>query len=164
MAGSERSGFKAAHPDLFEGAPCILTNENELPDEEVNRLVGFWAGLGAQSAIMSAAEHDRLVARISHVPHVLAVVCALVALENEEDGKFAGRGLRDTSRVAGGDPLMWAEILMENRHQIVPPLRESARVLERLAELLEGGKEDALTAVLEEGQERRQRLTKTDHE
>ena len=164
MAGSERSGFKAAHPDLFEGAPCILTNENELPDEEVNRLVGFWAGLGAQSAIMSAAEHDRLVARISHVPHVLAVVCALVALENEEDGKFAGRGLRDTSRVAGGDPLMWAEILMENRHQIVPPLRESARVLERLAELLEGGKEDALTAVLEESQERRQRLTKTDHE
>jgi prephenate dehydrogenase len=59
---------------------------------------------------------------------------------------------------------MWAEILMENRHQIVPPLRESARVLERLAELLEGGKEDALTAVLEEGQERRQRLIKTDHE
>lgn len=158
MAGSERSGFSAAHADLFKGAPCIITNESDRPDADVHRMLGFWAGLGARSAVMSAAEHDRLVARISHVPHILATVCALVALENPEDGKFAGRGLRDTSRVAAGDPLMWAEILMENRQEIVPPLRESARILERLADLLETSKEDAITAVLEEGQERRQGL------
>ncbi|NIP96812.1 MAG: prephenate dehydrogenase/arogenate dehydrogenase family protein [Akkermansiaceae bacterium] len=158
MAGSERSGFDSAHADLFEGAPCILTNENELSDEDVNRLVGFWAGLGARAAIMSAEEHDRLVARISHLPHVLAVVCALVALEEEGAGNLAGRGLRDTSRVAAGDPLMWTEILLENRHEIIPPLRESASVLERLADLLEGGKSSALTTVLEEARERRQRL------
>ncbi len=158
MAGSERSGFGAARADLFESAPCILTNEQGLPDEDVNRLGGFWAGLGARAAVMNAAEHDRLVARISHLPHALAVVCALVALEGEEDGKFAGRGLRDTSRVAAGDPLMWAEILLENRSEVVPPLREAAQVLERLADLLAGGKGEALRAVLEEAQERRQRL------
>jgi prephenate dehydrogenase len=158
MAGSERSGFRAADADLFEGAPCIITNESDRPESEVHRLLGFWAGLGASSAVMSAAEHDRLVARISHVPHVLASVCALVALENTEDGKFAGRGLRDTSRVAGGDPMMWAEILLENRQEIIPPLKESAGILMRLAELLEENKEDALRAVLEEGQLRRQSL------
>lgn len=158
MAGSERSGFRAADADLFEGAPCIITNENDRPESEVHRLLGFWAGLGTCSAVMSAAEHDRLVARISHIPHVLAAVCALVALENAEDGKFAGAGLRDTSRVAGGDPAMWAEILLENRQEIIPPLKESARILMRLAELMEENKENDLRAVLEEGQLRRQSL------
>ena len=100
MAGSEQSGFSAARADLLDGAPCILTNDAGLPDEDVNRLVAFWSGLGARAAVMSGAEHDQLVARISHVPHVMASVCALVALEREEDGHFAGGGLRDTSRVA----------------------------------------------------------------
>lgn len=162
MAGSERAGFSAANPDLFEGAPCILTNDNSRPDEELHRLMGFWAGLGARSAVMSAAEHDRLVARISHVPHVLASVCALVALEQPEDGKFAGPGLRDTSRVAAGDPPMWAEILLENRKEILGPLRESASILTRLADLLAANKADALAAVLEEGQTRRRSLDRTE--
>ena len=158
MAGSERTGFGAAHEDLFVGAPCILTNENERPDEEVHRLMGFWARLGAQSAVMSATEHDRLVARISHVPHALASVCALIALKNPEDGKFSGQGLRDTSRVAAGDPPMWAEIHLENKVEVGEPVRESAALLNRLADLLEEGKRDAITAMLEEGQARRQRL------
>lgn len=158
MAGSERSGFAAARPDLFDRAPCILTNDNELPDRDVNRVVGFWAGLGAQVAVMSSSEHDRLVARISHMPHVLAAVCSLVGLENEEDGRFVGPGLRDTSRVAAGDPLMWTEILLENREELIAPLRESAKVLERIADLLSEKKEAALEAVLEEAQTRRQRL------
>ena len=89
MAGSDLAGFDAASADLFEGAPCILTNDGGLEDDDINRLVGFWAGLGARAAIMSADEHDRLVARISHAPHVLAAVCALVALSKEEDGHFS---------------------------------------------------------------------------
>ena len=161
MAGSERTGFDAADPDLFEGAPCILTNEHRCADDEVNRLVGFWAGLGAQSVVMSAREHDRLVARISHLPHVVAVVCALVALEREDDGRLAGGGLRDTSRVAAGDPLMWTEILMENRRELLAPLRECAGMLNEIAGLLEEEKEKPLAAVLEDAQRRRQQLRST---
>lgn len=158
MAGSEQTGFDAASPELFDGAPCILTNDEGFSDADVNRLVAFWAGLGSRVGVMSALEHDRLVARISHMPHVLAVVCALVALEDEEDGHFCGGGLRDTSRVAAGDPNMWTEILLENRGEVVEPLRESARALERLAELIEHGQADALATALEEAQRRRQLL------
>ncbi|MCS5540943.1 MAG: prephenate dehydrogenase/arogenate dehydrogenase family protein [Roseibacillus sp.] len=158
MAGSERTGFEAADADLFVGAPCILTNENEQPEDEVQRLMGFWTGLGARSAVMSASEHDRLVARISHLPHILSSVCALVALENPKDGRFAGQGLRDTSRIAAGDPAMWLEILVENRHQITKPLREGASILNRLADSLATGDEEAILRVLEEGQARRQTL------
>jgi len=158
MAGSERTGFGAADEDLFVGAPCILTNENERPENEVQRLMEFWIGLGARSAVMSASEHDRLVARISHLPHILSSICALIALENSEDGRFAGQGLRDTSRVAAGDPAMWVEILLENRHQIAEPLREGASILNRLADFLTAGDEEAILRVLEKGQARRQTL------
>lgn len=158
MAGSDRSGFESASADLFERAPCILTNDGGLPDEDVNRLVAFWSGLGARAVVMSGREHDQLVARISHLPHVLAVVCALVALEQEEDGHFSGGGLRDTSRVAGGDPVMWSEILIENKEAVLGPLRQSAKLLSRLADLIEAGNEKALEAVLEEAQNRRRRM------
>lgn len=158
MAGSDQSGFSAASSDLFEGAPCILTNDGGLPDDDVNRLVAFWSGLGARAAVMTGEEHDHLVARISHVPHVMAAICALVALEKEEDGHFAGGGLRDTSRVAGGDPAMWREILSENKAAVAGPLRQGAELMQRLADLIEGGKEEALEAVLEEAQLRRRRL------
>ena len=159
MAGSDLTGFDAADPDLFQGAPCILTNDGGLEDEEINRLVGFWAGLGARAAIMSAEEHDRLVGRISHAPHVMAVVCAFVALSQEENGHFAGGGLRDTSRVAGGDPQMWAEILLENRKAVVEPLRECASALGHLATLIETGSEDPLVTALEDAQRRRKLLS-----
>ena len=158
MAGSERTGFGAADADLFVDAPCILTNENARPEEELQRLMGFWASLGARSSVMSASEHDRLVARISHLPHILSSICALVALENAKDGRFAGQGLRDTSRVAAGDPAMWVEILMENRHRLTGPLRESASILNRFADFLASGDEEGIMKLLEEGQTRRQTL------
>lgn len=158
MAGSERTGFGAADADLFVGAPCILTNENEQPEDEVQRLMGFWTGLGARSVVMSASEHDRLAGRISHLPHILSSICALVALENAKDGRFAGQGLRDTSRVAAGDPAMWVEILVKNRHRITEPLRESASILNRFADCLATGDEEAVLKLLEEGQMRRQTL------
>lgn len=158
MAGSEQVGFDAADPELFVGAPCILTNDEDYCDADVNRLVAFWSGLGSRVGVMTADEHDCLVARISHMPHVLAAVCALVALEDEEDGHFSGGGLRDTSRVAAGDPQMWTEILLENQEAVVGPLRECASAMQRLADLIEEGQEDALATALEEAQRRRQSL------
>ena len=158
MAGSERTGFGAADADLFADAPCILTNDNQQPSSHLDRLGAFWTGLGARSAVMGASEHDRLVARISHLPHILSSVCALVALRNQEDGRFAGQGLRDTSRVAAGDPAMWVEILLENRHQMAEPLLESASALKDLADSLAAGDAEAILKVLEDGQTRRHTL------
>ena len=155
MAGSEQSGFEAARADLLVGAPCILTNDEGVDESTVTKLIGFWAGLGAKTVVMTAEEHDRLVAKISHVPHVLAAVCAMVGLESEDAAKLAGGGLRDTSRVAAGDPALWTEILLENSAAVLGPLRESAEILQGLADLIEAGNESALATVLEEAQRRR---------
>ena len=158
MAGSEKTGFKAAHPDLFAGAACILTNEHHLAKGVVRQLSQFWEDLGSNVSVMSAQEHDRLVGRISHLPHVLSTICALEALRHPEDGRYSGKGLRDTSRVAAGDPSMWAEILLQNRSQITSPLREAASELLRVADQLENEDRAAILKVLTEGQRRRNTL------
>lgn len=158
MAGSEQSGFQAAREDLLRGAPCILTNDEKADEATVTRLLSFWAELGMRTVVMSAEEHDRLVARISHVPHALAVVCALVGMEEENAGRLAGGGLRDTSRVAAGDPALWTEIFLENAEAIDEPLRECADILLKLADLVKEGNGKALSTVLEEAQSRRQGL------
>ena len=158
MAGSERTGFGAADADLFLGASCILTNEHQQPEESVTQLATFWEDLGATTTVMDAEEHDRLVGRISHLPHVLSTVCALAALERVEDGRFSGQGLRDTSRVAAGDPAMWAEILLQNRSQILDPIREAASTLSQMAEDLTKQDRAAILKALADGQVRRRAL------
>ena len=158
MAGSEKTGFGAADANLFVGASCILTNEHQQPERLVTQLEIFWKSLGATTAIMTAQEHDRLVGRISHLPHVLSTVCAITALEQIEDGRFSGQGLRDTSRVAAGDPSMWAEILLQNRSQIIDPLQSAASALSKMAEDLTKQDRVEVLRALKEGKKRRETL------
>ncbi len=137
MAGSERNGLLSARPGLFGNAACLLTNDSSASAELCERLEFFWQSLGCRITWFSAAEHDRLVARISHLPHVIAAVGARVALENPESGHFGGGGLRDTTRVASGNPEMWAEILTENRDAVIPAIRETIAGLRDILASLE---------------------------
>ena len=115
MAGSERNGLSAATATLFQNAACLLTNDNGAPVEQTAALDRFWKSIGCRTSWMSAAIHDELVARISHLPHLIAASAARVCLKNPAEGRFGGGGLRDTTRVAAGNPSMWAEIVTENR-------------------------------------------------
>ncbi len=146
MAGSERNGLDAASADLFQGAACLLTNDENVAADRAAALERFWQGVGCHTAWLGAAAHDALVARISHLPHIVAASAARVCLENPADGRFGGGGLRDTTRVAAGNPDMWAEILTENRAALVEPLRASIDDLREFLALLE---KDDLAAVRE---------------
>lgn len=139
MAGSERGGIESAKSTLFENAPCLMTNDQQAGAGRCEKLERFWTSVGCRTTWLSAAAHDELVARISHLPHVLAAAGAMIALQSPGDGRFGGGGLRDTTRVAAGDPTMWAEILIENRGAIVPPLRETIEELREMLALLESG-------------------------
>jgi prephenate dehydrogenase len=89
---------------------------------------------------MDAATHDAVVARISHVPHVAAVIAALTAFQpNPEFARYAAGGLQDTTRVASGDPGMWQEILMENREALLPALRDLRHAADEVIRSLESG-------------------------
>jgi prephenate dehydrogenase len=137
MAGSERAGLDAASPDLFSGAACLLTNDAGVCPERAAALDRFWQALGCRTTWMSATTHDELVARISHLPHVIAASAARVCLKDPSDGTFGGGGLRDTTRVASGNPEMWAEILIENRLALLNPIRETLADLATILDHLE---------------------------
>ncbi len=139
MAGSERNGLAAARADLFENAACLLTNDSGASSDLCEALEDFWKSLGCRTKWLAAPEHDRLVARISHLPHVTAAATAFGALSADTaSGNLSGGGLRDTTRVAGGNPEMWAEILTANREAVlksadamIESLREIANILAR---------------------------------
>lgn len=144
MAGSEQTGIGAADAGLFEDAACLLTDEDRVGEPWTGRLQAFWEQLGCRVNWMGAEAHDALVARISHFPHLMAAAIAKVALADPEAGRFGGGGLRDTTRVAGGDPAMWAEIAMENREALCGVLKDGIREMSEMLAMLESGDQEAL--------------------
>jgi prephenate dehydrogenase len=160
MAGSEQNGLEAASADLFHNAACLLTNDENIASPRAEALERFWQGVGCRTSWMSATEHDELVARISHLPHVVAASAARVCLQNPGDGRFGGGGLRDTTRVAGGNPEMWAEILIENRAALLGPLRETVADLSLILAHLETGDQEAARMWLAAAKELRDPLSR----
>jgi prephenate dehydrogenase len=155
MAGSEQTGIEAAHEALFDGAACLLTDDSRVGEPWTGKLGRFWESLGCRVSWLDAAGHDALVARISHFPHLIAAAAAKVALENPADGTFGGGGLRDTTRVAGGDPAMWAEIVTENRDALRGVLSHGIREMSEMLAMLEAGDQEALRRWLEDAKQAR---------
>jgi len=158
MAGSEQAGVASARADLFAGAACVITNDFNHSEQDLDKLKGFWESIGCQCYLTTSEEHDRAMARISHLPHMLASVGALVGLKYPEDGKFAGNGMRDTTRVASGHPGMWAEIFMRNREALKEPVEEVISHLREMLDLLENSSDEELTHILEDAKKLRDNL------
>lgn len=121
MAGSERAGVEAARSGLFEGAPCIVTKTGRTDGAALKTVAGFWRSLGAKVEVMSPAGHDRSVALVSHLPHIVAFGLAGAVPANFL--KYGAEGFRDTTRVASSDPRLWADILFSNRAEILRSVR-----------------------------------------
>lgn len=156
MAGGEQSGPLAASLDLFEDSICIITRAGTAGDEQVSIVSRMWEGLDARVVTMSPAEHDRTVARISHVPHLAA--SALVAFLQESDMGVCGKGLVDTTRVASGSPDMWVDICTSNADEIARALSEFTAALEQMQGQIERGEFDDLRITLALAKKQRDRL------
>lgn len=143
MAGGEKGGIAQARADLFQQAACLLTNDEHCSAEKTSALEEFWISLGCRTSWTDAATHDALVARVSHFPHLLAAVGATVSLQDPSFAPFGGGGLRDTTRVAAGNPQMWAEILCENRATVIVAMQEAMIELERMTEILQNNDQAA---------------------
>jgi len=160
MAGSERSGIEAARAGLFEGAPCIVTPDSDCDPKVVARVSEFWSSLGCRITRMTPPEHDRLVARISHLPHALAFALVNLVLDTLPPGAqdLAGGSFRDATRVAASDPSLWTGILTENRTEIAAALRDMAKLLTSMASALGEEKADSLLDFLTRAKEHRDSL------
>ena len=126
MAGSEQTGLHGADPDLFVGAVWALTPTAVTELEAFDRLKGVVASMGADVLVLSAADHDRLVAVVSHVPHLVATTLMNTATDGAEQDRtllrLAAGGFRDMTRVAAGHPGIWPDICAENATAIVASL------------------------------------------
>jgi prephenate dehydrogenase len=121
MAGGEKTGVAAARANLFEKAICVLTPGKKSAAGAVRKLERFWKSLGARILKLDAAQHDELVARSSHLPHVVAAALAGLVLDPRRPAQQAAlcaTGFRDTTRIASGSPEMWRDITLANRKNI----------------------------------------------
>jgi prephenate dehydrogenase len=158
MAGSERFGPEHADPRLYEGAWTIVTPTGASHPEAVARTESLWRAVGCTVAHMEPAAHDAVVARTSHLPHIAAACLAQVAAENHPPSAAAGKGFRDTTRIAAGRPSVWRDICLTNREAILAALAAfDARVAEA-RKALEAGDAAALEAFFAGGAEARREV------
>jgi prephenate dehydrogenase len=150
MAGSEKSGYGVSRRDLFQGATVILTPTERTDSHAVKRVGAFWEALGGRLVILDPATHDRATAAISHLPHLVAD--ALVDAVVRMDARFfevAGRGFKDTTRIAASDARVWREIFQENRAALGEALGAFRAALDDLERLIDGGDAAAIEAALD---------------
>ena len=126
MAGSELAGLDGADETLFEGAVWVLTPSVESSDETFEKLAKVITSLGAEIVVLDAQRHDRLVAVVSHLPHLTAATLMGLAHVTAEEHvavlRLAAGGFRDMTRVASGQPQIWIDICRENRDAILDAL------------------------------------------
>jgi len=153
IAGSEQRGVAFARADLFAGKTCILTPTSRTRPARLKRVRKFWRDVGMRTVELSPARHDRTLAAVSHLPH--AVAALLVNAQRAEDLDLAGAGFIDTTRIAGGDPVMWRDICMDNRKALLRATGAMHRQLEAFNELLERADGPGLQRLFARAQKRR---------
>lgn len=147
IAGTERSGARAADFNLFQGKRCILTPTSKTNPEALGKVKNLWEAVGARVFTMDAGTHDRVFGFVSHLPHVVAyaLINAVASVEKPDNIlDFAGGGLRDYTRIGASSPEMWCDIFLENKENTLEALREFKRALEKIEGLIKAENEEGL--------------------
>ena len=163
LGGGERGGFAFARPDLFAGRPWIFTPDGDDSTEAVERLSRFVTGLGARPCILSAEEHDRVMAYVSHLPQLVAsaLMEAVGAAAGIDGLRMAGRGLVDTTRLASSPADVWRDICLTNADAVGDALDcLIARLTQLRGDLRHG---EAIEAIFSAAAKWRAELMKDNH-
>lgn len=159
MAGSEQEGVDGARADLFEGAVWVLTPGPHTHDDAYAAVHAVVSSLGAEVISLPADRHDRLVAVVSHVPHLTAATLMRLADERADEHRallrLAAGGFRDMTRIASGAPDIWPDICGENRDAILDVLDVLITDLQHMREVVQGDDRGGLLEVLEQAREAR---------
>jgi len=153
IAGGHRRGPAAADATLFTGRTTVVTPAKATPEDDTTRVAEFWAALGSTVFLMPPKDHDRILAATSHAPHLLAA--ALAAATPADVTRFTAGGWRDSTRIAAGDPGLWADILLDNAAEVARALSRVRKITERMLRAVEAGDRRAITELLQRAKERR---------
>jgi len=161
IAGREVSGVDAALPELFRGARVVLTPVAETAADAVETVRLAWEAVGAKVVTAQAADHDRIFAAVSHLPHILAfaLVSEIAARGNAQDLLgFAAGGFRDFTRIAASSPEMWRDVSLQNREALLAEIDAYAARLAIFRELIDKGDGKGLERLMAEARSTRQSL------
>ena len=156
ISGSEQSGALHARADLFQGRPLVITPHADTSPVALQSVMSLWQALGARVVTMDARRHDELFAYLSHAPHALAfsyMLCA-TTLEDRELA-LAGGGFRDFTRIAGSNPELWADILLDNRDAVIEVLKLQRLGIAQMEQLLGDRAREPLLRLLSEARGKR---------
>ncbi|MBW8365074.1 MAG: prephenate dehydrogenase/arogenate dehydrogenase family protein [Rhizobium sp.] len=164
IAGSEQSGPGAARADLYQGKRVVLTPQAETRVGAIATVRALWEAAGAQVETLEAAQHDRIFAAVSHLPH-LAAFALVDDLAERADGdtffRFAASGFRDFTRIAGSSPEMWRDIALANRDAVVAELDAYLDALQILRQAVDAEDGDALLKIFSRARAAREHWLKT---
>jgi cyclohexadieny/prephenate dehydrogenase len=149
LAGTEKSGPDAGFPGLFKGRWCIFTPLEGTDPEALARLRGFWETLGSRCDEMDPQHHDKVLAIVSHLPHIIAynIVGTADDLETVTESeviKYSASGFRDFTRLAASDPTMWRDVCLHNKDAILEMLARFSEDLAYLQRAIRWGEGDKL--------------------
>lgn len=148
MAGSEKTGYKAANEHLYENAFYILTPSETISEEQTERIVALVEQIGAIPIVISPKHHDYIVSAISHVPHIIAATLVNMVEKLDDDKKhmhtLAAGGFKDITRIASSSPEMWSGICSENKAEILNVVSEFKNTLTKFEDNLKKDENDKI--------------------
>ena len=164
IAGTERSGVGASDPDLFDGRWAILTPDDRSSTRALEKVEAMWQAVGARTVVIEPDRHDRIVSVMSHLPHVIAyalmgVVGGLGDFGNEIL-KYAAGGLKDYTRIASSDPVMWRDIFATNTGPILEMIDRYREELLEIRGLMEEDAREELLDKLSDVRSTREKMLK----
>ena len=152
MAGSENSGMKYADINLFEEKPCIVTPTKKSSRNTVDKTMKFWSELNMYVYELLPEEHDDAVSYFSHLPHLISS-CLAHNLEKKPETwrKISGNGIRDTTRIAAGDPDLWRQIFMMNKEKLLSALEDWEQSLMNFKDIIKNDDNEKILSFLKKG-------------
>ncbi|MBO7381154.1 MAG: prephenate dehydrogenase [Neisseriaceae bacterium] len=159
IAGSDKSGATAANMGLFADKKVVICPHDTQHSGSLKTVENLWQSVKANVVYMSAFDHDRIFASVSHLPHLLSFAFMQQIIQDKQHAQlldFAATGFRDFTRLAGSNPAVWTEIALANQNELLSCLSEYKNALQQLENLLKNKDKDALYAFFQQAQKIRQ--------
>ena len=169
IAGTEESGPKAGHADMFENRWCIISPPKNADAQSIKTLKSLWEAMGSKVKIMTPEEHDEILSLTSHLPHAIAynIVRTVINVEDklkQEVIQYSAGGLRDFTRIAASNPLMWRDIFLDNNENISNGIDNFIERLQELKKALNDKNGDKLYQIFNSTKELRKEIIKAGQE
>jgi prephenate dehydrogenase len=162
IAGTENSGFEASFPELFENRICVVTPTASSDRNALAQIGSLWTAAGSSVVSMDVETHDKIFAAISHLPHMVAfsLVNAVVDMKDYAHNslQYSAGGFRDFTRIAASDPVMWRDIALLNRDNLLATLDYFTRAIEEVKGAISARDGKKLEALFQHSRDARRRI------